>query len=534
MARSLKSIAIIVTFGTLLSKAGGLIRQLVIAAAFGVGSAYDAYNYAYVIPGFLLVLLGGINGPFHSAMVSVLSQKQKEERAYLLSNLNTIVSTFLILISGLLIAIANPLINLIAPGLNAETHHIAVIQLQLMAPIAFFAGLIGLGFGALTASNEFWVPSIAPLLSSSTVITGVILLWTKVGTSIRSAEISLIAGIVLAISTLLGALLQWLIQIPPLIKQKLASKKLIWDFKNPGVLEILKIMWPATLSSGMLQINVFTDLFFASGIEGAAAGLGYATLLVQTPLGLISNALLVPLLPTFSRLKDPQNKSKLINRIRQGLIFSTASMVPIGAIFFTLGSPIVTVIYQRGAFNSQATGLVTGILMAYGIGMPFYLGRDLLVRVFYALGDGETPFRLSAIGIGLNILFDWLLLGGPSPWGQQLPFNFGAPGIVLATAAINVITCGTLLICLEKNLGGLPLKEWGSDISKLFVAGAVSCLLIWEIQSGIEWPTSLIGNVLEIAISAAPGFVLFGLISNALGVYEVQQLFKALKKSLFF
>ena len=72
----------------------------------------------------------------------------------------------------------------------------------------------------------------------------------------------------------------------------------------------------------MLQINVFTDLFFASGIVGAAAGLGYANLLVQTPLGLISNALLVPLLPTFSRLTAPEARPQLIDRIRQGLMLS--------------------------------------------------------------------------------------------------------------------------------------------------------------------------------------------------------------------
>ena len=77
MARSLTGISLVVTLGTLLSKVGGLGRQLVIAAAFGVGAAYDAYNYAYVLPGFLLILLGGINGPFHSAMVSVLSRRPR-------------------------------------------------------------------------------------------------------------------------------------------------------------------------------------------------------------------------------------------------------------------------------------------------------------------------------------------------------------------------------------------------------------------------------------------------------------------------
>ena len=78
MSLSLRRIALIVAVATALSKVAGLLRQQVIAAAFGVGAAYDAYNYAYVLPGFLLILLGGINGPFHSAMVSVLARRPLE------------------------------------------------------------------------------------------------------------------------------------------------------------------------------------------------------------------------------------------------------------------------------------------------------------------------------------------------------------------------------------------------------------------------------------------------------------------------
>ena len=73
MSKSIKEIAFIVSLGTLLSKFGGMIRQLVIAGAFGISAGYDAYNYAYIIPGFFLVLLGGINGPLHNSMVTLLS-----------------------------------------------------------------------------------------------------------------------------------------------------------------------------------------------------------------------------------------------------------------------------------------------------------------------------------------------------------------------------------------------------------------------------------------------------------------------------
>ena len=297
MARSLKRIALIVALATALSKVAGLLRQQVIAAAFGVGAAYDAYNYAYVLPGFLLILLGGINGPFHSAMVSVLARRPRQEGAHVLAAINTLVGAALIGVTLLLIVAADPLVTLVGPGLDGTRHALAVLQLRWMAPMALFAGLIGLGFGALNAADVFWLPSVSPLLSSVAVIGGIAILWWQLGAAIVLPQWAVIGGVVLAASTTVGAVLQWLIQLPALAKEGLGKFQLVWDWKDPGVREVLQVMGPATLSSGMLQINVFVDLFFASGIIGAAAGLGYANLLVQTPLGLLSNALLVPLLP---------------------------------------------------------------------------------------------------------------------------------------------------------------------------------------------------------------------------------------------
>ena len=86
---NLRRIAMLVAIATALSKLAGLFRQQAIAAAFGVGAAYDAFNYAYVLPGFLLILLGGINGPFHRAMVSVMAKRERQDSAQLLAAINT-------------------------------------------------------------------------------------------------------------------------------------------------------------------------------------------------------------------------------------------------------------------------------------------------------------------------------------------------------------------------------------------------------------------------------------------------------------
>lgn len=534
MAKSLRRIALVVAAATALSKLAGLVRQQAIAAAFGVGAAYDAYNYAYVLPGFLLILLGGINGPFHSAMVSVLARRPRQEGAYVLAAINTLVGAGLLGVTVLLLVFAGPLITLVGPGLDATRHDIAVLQLRWMAPMALFAGLIGLGFGALNAADEFWLPSVSPLLSSVAVIAGIAVLWWQLGAAITLPATAVLGGVVLAGSTTLGAVLQWLIQLPALARQGLQRFQLVWDWRDPGVREVLQVMGPATLSSGMLQINVFVSLFFASGIPAAAAGLGYANLLVQTPLGLLSNVLLVPLLPVYARLTAPEDRPELVGRIRQGLMLSNASMLPLGALMVALALPIVALIYERGAFNASAAELVGNLLMAYGIGMPAYLARDVLVRVFYAIGDGVTPFRWSLAGIGLNALFCWAFVGGPVPGqGQLLPgFYCGAAGLVLATVAVNLITCMGLLLALQAKLGGLPLRQWLGDTMLLFAAAVLAGLAAWGVSATVAWPPGFWGRLLECSFAGGVGLLIYGVVASFAQVSEVKDLTYQLRERL--
>ncbi|MCX5932489.1 MAG: polysaccharide biosynthesis C-terminal domain-containing protein, partial [Cyanobacteria bacterium] len=160
-----------------------------------------------------------------------------------------------------------------------------------------------------------------------------------------------------------------------------------------------------------------------------------------------------------------------------------------------------------------------------GIGMPAYLGRDVIVRVFYALGDGTTPFRFSLAGIGFNVIFCWLFVGGPTPWGLQLPaFNFGAAGLVMATVAVNVLTCAGLLLALQRRLGGLPLRVWGRDSLWLLLAALAGGLAAWVLSSLVAWPGGLLGQLLQCALSAGLGLTLYGLIATWAGVPEARDL----------
>ncbi len=531
---------------TLISKVFGLVRQQAIAAAFGTGPVFGAYNFAYVIPGFLLILLGGINGPFHSAMVSVLAKRDRKDAAPIMETITTLVVGILLVVMVALLVFAEPLMRLVGPGLFVsqadaiargistqdfqilqQTKDLAIQQFRIMAPMAVLAGLIGLGFGVLNAADSYWLPSISPLLSSATVILGIVGLAIALGGNITAPEYAALGAAVLAWTTLGGAVLQWLAQIPLQWKMGLGGFRLRFEFKRPEVQEVLRIMGPATFSSGMLQINLWTDLFFASFIPNAAAAVSamtYAGLLIQMPVGILSNVILVPLLPVFSRLAAPEDWPALKDRIRQGLILTAITMLPLSAVTIALALPIVRVVYERYAFSLEDSYLTTAVLTAYAVGMFFYLGRDVLVRVFYGLGDGVTPFRISIINIFINAVLDALLVG-----------PLGAPGLILATVGVNIISMVMMLVLLHRRLNGLPLRSWAAPMVGLTGASAIAGGVSWATLRACE---RLMGNegllilLAQLCIAGLAGLGVFALIAMRLRLPEFDSLVNLVRQKL--
>ncbi|MEO1446668.1 MAG: lipid II flippase MurJ, partial [Cyanobacteria bacterium J06635_11] len=307
-------------------------------------------------------------------------------------------------------------------------------------------------------------------------------------------------------------------------KSGLGRLKLRFNINDPGVRDVLKVLGPATFSSGTMQINVYTDLFFAAFVPGTLAALGFANLLVQTPLGIVSNIILVPFFPIFARLADPSNWPELKQRIRQSLVLVALTMLPMSALIITLASPIVTVVYKRGNFDADAVRLVTLILIAYGAGMFVYLARDVMVRVFYALGDGQTPFRISLVNIAVNAVLDYIF------------FNWMGPaGLVVATIGVNIVSLVAMTVLLDRKIGGLPVADWARTIVTLTAASAVSGVSCWLTLGGL---TSLIGadgflvNLILMSVAGAIGAVTFALLTVVLGIPEAGMLADRIRQKL--
>ena len=230
--QSLLKAAWIIAFVTVISKLIGFLRDVVIANYYGAGMVSDAYFYAYQIPALAIVLLGGIGGPFHSAVVSVFSKiiPNLDEKAPPAVNklFNTFLTTtflFFLVLAVLCFVFSDVIMGIIISNGSPELIHLAGLHLKIMSPALVVGGVVGIYYGILITYKEFLIPNISPMLMSIAII----------------AIISLVkndnTGIVLAAATTVGALCQFVYQLPKL-------KSLGFSF---GRRNLLVTFHPATL-----------------------------------------------------------------------------------------------------------------------------------------------------------------------------------------------------------------------------------------------------------------------------------------------
>ena len=437
---------------TVFSKFIGMARDIVVAGAFGAGMVSDAYNYAYMVTGGVLVLFGGLGGPFHQSSVSVLSsRKQSQDIGNLAGQLllwtGTIMSVFAVAL-WFFAPLAPPLVQTVAGwfGSHGAMHQdlwaTTIVQLRIMTPMIVVAGLVGVGCGISNTFKEYFWPSMAPAVASVAIIIAVLFFKDE-------------AGLCLGVGTLIGAIGQFIVQWPGIMRAKPNFLQPQFLTKlQPEMKEYLAMLWPAFITTGIGQLNVYVDMIFASRLEeGGWTAIVNANKLVQLPLGVLLTAMVVPLLPHFTELAAAKQTDDLKAELRRALTLIWFLALPLSAVLITLPSPIVQLLFERGQFDLRAVGLFTLVLSYLVPSIFFYVARDLLTRVFIAYQDTKTPYKIAMCSIFVKALCDWLLV---------VVFPLGIGGIALSTSIVTVFNLSLLSFLLRKkmgNLGGLTLVK---------------------------------------------------------------------------
>jgi putative peptidoglycan lipid II flippase len=455
---------------TMLSRITGLLRETLIARAFGAGGMTDAYIVAFRIPNLLRRLFA--EGAFSQAFVPILSEyknKQGHDASKKLTDhvANTLVwATLIVTLIGI---IASPLfIYLIAAGL--EQFDAAVWMTRLMFPYISFMAFVALAGGVLNTWREFKIPAFTPVLLNLASILASLFLQQHLARPIYA----------MAIAVFVGGVLQVAIQIPALIKIGMLPK-LSWNpaagLGDPGVRRVLKKMGPAVFAVSAAQISLMINTSIASRLaQGSISWLSYADRLMEFPTAMLGVALGTILLPSLSKAKadnDPQEYTELLD---WGLRLTFLLALPAAVGMAVLAEPLIATLFHYGAFTDEAAQQSARPLIAYCAGLLGIILVKILAPAFYAQQDIRTPVRI-AIGVLIATqLMNWLFVPYLQVAGLALSIGLGA-----------CLNAGFLYAGLRQRDIYRPMPGWPKFCVKLVVACILMAGAAWLGARQIDW-----------------------------------------------
>ena len=434
MSKKLLKSGMIVSAMTLISRVLGLVRDVVVANLMGAGTSADVFFFANKIPNFLRRLFA--EGAFAQAFVPVLTEYQEkhssDETRELLSKVAGTLG-LLVTIVTLVGVIASPVLSALFGGgwfvawLNNEPDgakfELATVVLKITFPYLWFITFTALAGSILNTRGRFAVSAFTPVFLNVAIITAAMFF----------APTSAQPEITLAWGVFCGGLIQFLFQIPFLLREK-ALVKPSWGWHHPGVVKIRTLMIPALFGVSVSQINLLFDTFIASFLmTGSISWLYYSDRLLEFPLGLFGIAIGTVILPALSRNHVNAEGDGFGLTMDWGIKAILLLGLPAMMGLIVLAKPMLMVLFMRGAFSITDVEMASYSLMAYGSGLLSFMLIKVLAPGYYSRQDTKTPVRYGIIAMITNMGFNLLF---------AIPFGY--VGLAIATS-MSALLNATLL-----------------------------------------------------------------------------------------
>jgi putative peptidoglycan lipid II flippase len=446
----------------------GLIREMVIASLFGATRNMDAFLTAFRAPNMLRDLFaeGALSTAFVTTFSGRIAKEGDESAWHLASKVATLTLVFMSALTLLGIVCAPGLITILAPGFPAEKAALTILLTRIMFPFILLVSLAALAMGMLNAKHVFGMPAMAStFFNVGSILGGVTLCYLLDPQPDWKHPHFGERGLVgLAIGTLIGGLLQLVVQFPSL---RWVGFKFRPDFawRDAGVRTILVLMGPATIAASAVQVNVAVNSGFASKLgDGPMTFLNIAFRLMQLPLGLFGVAVATVTLPLVSRSAALGNKAEFRGALAHSLRLVMLLTIPSAIGLIILAEPIISLIYQHGRFTAAATVQTAAALRFYAIGLVGYSAVKVLAPAFYALDKRNLPMLVSLLSIAVNFCLNWTL---------TFHFGLGHRGLALSTSLVAITNFLLLYAMMRRYAGRLETGEMLLTFAKLLLAGAV-------------------------------------------------------------
>lgn len=543
--RSVARSAGIVGLAVMGSRILGLVREQVFATFFGAGFAMDAFIIAFRVPNLLRDLFA--EGALSAAFVTTFSQtitKQGERAAWRLANLvnnGLILVLTAVVLLGIIFApqvvnlLIDPAAHRAGDATGALTYDLAVRMTRIMFPFLLMVSLAAVAMGVLNTKDRYGVPaSASTMFNVGAIIGGLVCAYLFAPEYVmavirgepQDAGGAAMAITGMAIGTLFGGVLQWLIQVPSMYSVGYRWEPIL-GFRDEGVRQVLRLMAPAIIGTAALQINVFVNTKFASGLgEGPVSWLSYAFRLIYLPIGIFGVAISTATLPVASRAAALENLHEFRRTIASSLRLTFLLTIPSAVGLIVLSRPIIALIFERGRFDAEDTRQTAVALCFNAIGLTAYSAVRVLAPSFYALKETRIPMLVSLISIVTNYLVATLTV---NYW------RIGHRGLALSISVVAIVNFLLLLFFMRQKLKGIEGSRLLSTFVRVLIASAVMGVVSWWLSDRLEsfvGTATLWGRMINVGGAITAGLVVFSLVARLMRLEEMDQIVGGLRRRL--
>lgn len=475
----------IVSLAVMSSRILGLIREMTIFNYFPTKISGSAFYLAFRIPNFLRDMFGeGILSKAFITTFLAVEAEDGEEAAWNLTNrIFNLTLVVLIGITILGIIFTPTIVDILAREnfdeiLDISKHYqfetkidLTVYLTRIMFPFLFFVSMAAIAMGLLNSKGRFGIPACASsFFNLSSLLIGISGYYIFPNFNMHPTT-----G--MAVGVIVGGLLQFLIQVPSMYNVGFRYKLLL-DFRDARVRQVLKLMGPAILGVAAVQINQLTNTWFITSEDEWLPWIQGAYRIMHLPLGIFGVAISTVALPQLAKHASAGETELFRNSLSYALRLMLTVIIPASIGLMVLSEPICRLLYERGAFIETDTIGTGGVLFVYAFGLCGFSALKILTDGFYAYKDIRAPVVVSLCGVFLNIILNYIFI--------FRGLYFDPRAVVFSTVLTVSLNSIVLLFLLRQKVGWIGMKSIVPSALKIILASVIMGFVCWLSHGIIE------------------------------------------------
>ncbi len=534
--------SVVMGAGTVLSRTGGVLRGIVLAAALGAGTVADMFNLGNTLPNvvYILVIGGALNAVFIPQLVRHMKDDADNGDGYA-DRLITLVGLLLLVLTVIAVIGAPFIVRIYAsPRYTPEQLALATAFARLCLPQIFFYGVYTMLSQVLNARGHFAMPMFAPIVNNIVaVITFGMFIVVAGPTAGADGRLEPNEVTLLGVGTTLGVVCQALVLIFVLRKVDYVYHPTL-KFRGAGLNTAGSLAFWTIGLVAVNQVAYAVIVRLATGVNAVsqdqgltAAGLTSYTnahLMFILPHSVITVSIVAALLPRMSRAAHDRDYRDLARDLSAGMRSASALIVPAAVALMVLGTQAGVLLFNYGQTSTESARVTGALASVFALGLlPFTL-YYVILRGWYALEQTRTAFWVTVVLNVLNLaiavpLFEIYFSRDPGPAALGL--------LAIGYVAAYWITLVVAWIVISRKLGGLETHRTVRSLVRMSLAGLATFIVMRGAQLFLadHLPGSpRISALLDIALVGVIGGVVYLAAAHTMRISEVNEVVGMIRK----